>query len=441
MSPVLVFAAVGVALFVIVLLLYKQNLKICQPNEALIFSGRSTRLRDGRTVGYRVIKGGSAFRWPVIEQVDRLDLTNMVIELSVKGAYSKGGIPLNVMGVANVKIGGDEPVLNNALERFLGKRQEEIMLIAKETLEGNLRGVLATLTPEQVNEDKLKFAESLLHEAEHDLSKLGLILDTLKIQNVTDDAGYLSSLGRKKSAELQKQSLIAEANASAEAQQRAAKNEEETAIAQLEAEMKIAYAEAQRQIADAQTRKAALVAEEQATVAQLLAKAKAELEVQTARVEQVRRQLAAEVLEPAKAAVQAEESRAKGEAAKIIENGRAQAGAFRQLTQTWRQAGSGARDIMVLQKMDALVKSLLATLGDLNVDRLTVINSGPAGASPEGGSLPARALAFNEELKASMGIDLAGALQRFTNAPVTQPTLPAVPSDAARATRTLPKKG
>jgi flotillin len=409
----------GVLLFTVFLvaMLYKQNLKICQPSEVLIFSGRSTRKSDGRVLGYRVIKGGSAFRWPLIEAVDRLDLTNIPIELLVKGAYSKGGIPLNVQGVANVKIAGDDPTLFNAIERFLGRPQEQIQRIAKETLEGNLRGVLAALTPEQVNEDKIRFAESLLHEAELDLSKLGLVLDNLKIQNVTDDAGYLSSLGRKKSADLQKQSLIVEARAQAEAQIRAAKNEEETSVKQIDAQMRIAQAEAQRQVIDAKTKKDALVAEEQGTVAQLLAKARAEQDVQTARVEQIRRQLVAEVLEPAKASMAANEAKAKGEAAKIIENGRAVAQTFRQLAQTWKRSGPGAKDIMVLQKLEGLTGALLSTLGELKVDRLTVINGGAGGT----GSLGQKGLALNEELKATLGVDLAGALRRLSGTPEALP--------------------
>ena len=72
-------------------------------------------------------------------------------------------------GIANVKIAGEQPVLDNAIERFLGVDRARIMAIAKDTLEGNLRGVLATLTPEEVNQDKIKFAQSLLPEAEDDL--------------------------------------------------------------------------------------------------------------------------------------------------------------------------------------------------------------------------------------------------------------------------------
>ena len=102
------------------------------------------------------------------------------VHVEVRGAYSKGGIPLNIHGIANVKLPGEEPLLNNAIERFLGRAVADIRLIAKETLEGNVRGVLAQLTPEEVNEDKTRFAQSLLEEAEHDMNRMGLVLDNLK---------------------------------------------------------------------------------------------------------------------------------------------------------------------------------------------------------------------------------------------------------------------
>ena len=128
------------------------------------------------------------------------------------------------------------------------------MAIAKETLEGNLRGVLATLTPEEVNQDKIKFAQSLLTEAEDDLRRLGLELDTLKIQDVSDDVDYLDSIGRKQSAEVQKNALIAEARAKAESAVRSASNRRETELSKIEAQIATARAENARRLADAQTR-------------------------------------------------------------------------------------------------------------------------------------------------------------------------------------------
>ena len=207
-------------LFVIVffafcaLVVLRNLLYICGPNEVLIFSG-TTRGLEGKTVGYRIVKGGRSVRIPLLEKVDRVDLTNMIIEVAVTNAYSKGGIPLTVQGVANIKIAGHEPVHNNAIERFIGYTRKDIVQVAKDSLECNLRGVLSQLTPEQVNEDKIAFAEKLLEEAEHDLSKLGLSLDTLKIQNVSDEKGYLNSIGRKSSADLIMRSKVAETNARA----------------------------------------------------------------------------------------------------------------------------------------------------------------------------------------------------------------------------------
>ena len=95
------------------------------------------------------MKGGSSIRKPLLEKTFRMELTNMIIELRVTNAYSKGGIPLKVDGVANIKIAGEEPTIHNAIERLLGKSRQEVEKIARETLEGNLRGVLASLTPEQ----------------------------------------------------------------------------------------------------------------------------------------------------------------------------------------------------------------------------------------------------------------------------------------------------
>ncbi len=177
--------ATGIVLFVVSL---KALLYVCQPNEVLIFSGR--KARPGRK-GYRTIKGGYTLRTPFIERVDRLDLTNMIIELEARNAYAKGGIPIHVQGVANVKIAGHEPKLGNAIERFLGKGRPEVIAIARATLEGSLRGVLSTMTPEQLNEDRDLFNERLTQEAEQDMDALGLDVDNLKIQNITDDVKYL----------------------------------------------------------------------------------------------------------------------------------------------------------------------------------------------------------------------------------------------------------
>jgi flotillin len=418
-TVVTTLVAVAAVFGIVLLLVLKRLLYICQPNEALIFSGGQRASSDGRRLGYRIIKGGRAVRIPLFETVDRMDLTNMPIEVSVKGAYSKGGIPLNVHGIANLKVAGEQPVLDNAIERFLGVDRARIMSVAKETLEGNLRGVLATLTPEEVNEDKIKFAQSLLGEAEDDLRRIGLELDTLKIQDVSDDVGYLDSIGRRQSAEVQKRALIAEARSRAESAIRSASNRQETEISQLEAKLGTLRADNARRVTDAQTRGVALIAEARGQVSARLVRAEAELEVQKARIEQVRRQLQADVLAPARANKAAAEAAATGQASQIIEQGRATAAALDQIAASWRRAGSGARQVFLMQKVDALMRIVMGTVSDLKVRKLTVL--GGIGASGTPGALTGQIIAASEQLKSATGVDLLGSLQQRLTPPPGPP--------------------
>jgi flotillin len=384
-------------------------LEVCPPNEVLIFSGKGTQTPQGYK-GYREIKGGRAFRIPLIEKVDRLDLTNMIIEVSVGGAYSKGGIPLNIQGVANVKVGSHEPVLGAAVERLMGMNRALIMSMAKDVLEGNLRGVLSRLTPEEVNEDKLAFAEKLLEEAEHDLGKLGLVLDTMKIQNVYDDRGYLDSIGRKKSAQIIKSSRVAEAKAKASAILRDAENRQRARLQQIAAEESISVAKAERRVADAVTRSTAMVAEQEGQVNALVARAEAALEAEEARVEQVRIQLEADVIEPAQASMEAGIASAKGNSARILEEGRATVQVLEEMIAVWQQAGSNARDIFLMQKLNTVMESLVSTISDVRVDRITVLPSDNGS-----GGTARQAVRLVEELKGAIGVDLPQLLDAAAN--------------------------
>lgn len=390
----------------------------CAPNEVLIISGRSRREGE-RRYGYRLIKGGTGFRLPLIERVDRMDLTNMVIDVSAQNAYCKGGIPLTVQGVANVKIAGHEPVLNNAIERFLGRSRNEVMQIAKATLEGSLRGILSTMTPEQVNEDKILFAERLVHEVEADMTALGLVVDTMKIQNVHDEVKYLDSIGRKRGAEVVSQARIAEAKAKADSAVREAENMEREVQAQIQAQTETAKAEAQKRLTDVLTRRAALVAEEQAIVAAQVAQAEAEMEVQKARLEQVRAKLDADVIQPAIASAASAQEQAKAATASIIEDGRARSDALRQLAESWRRAGPNARDVVLTQKIEPIVRAVTDLVAETSIEKVTMIDSRAAGAD---GSLPVKALVLNEQFKQVLGVDLVEKLRKLGE---TKPAEPA----------------
>ena len=386
---------VGSILLLAAFLSVKHLLLIAGPNEVLVFSGRG---------GYKLLKGGRRLRIPLIEKVGHMDLTNMTVDVTVTNAYSKGGIPLTVQGVANLKVASHQPLLGHALERFLAMPRADLIQVAKDTLEGNLRGVLSQLTPEEVNEDKIAFAEKLLEEAEADLGKLGLALDVLKIQNVSDDVGYLDSIGRRTSAVLERTATIAEAEAKAESRLQDAAARMRARVAECEATIEIARAETARRVADAQTRREALVAKEVGEVSALLAKAKAEVAVQSARVEQVRRQLEADVLAQARASRDAKLADAKGQASQIIEEGKATAAVLEEMIKTWQSGGSSARDIFLMEKLEKVMTSLVGTIHGMKIDKMTVL--------PSAGGQGADAARLAEELKASVGVDVPGLLNR-----------------------------
>jgi len=408
MNLILIVGAVGVAVILLIVVIVARLTYICPPNEVLIFSG-GHRAVDGarRTVGYRLVQGGRGIRKPMVEIVDRMNLGNMSIDLRVTGAYSKGGIPLNVQGVANVKVSNQTSQLANAIERFLGRSRDEIMMVARETLEGNLRGVLATLTPEEVNHDRDKFAAELLHEADADLARLGLELDTLKIQHVSDDKGYLDSLGRQQSAELIMRSRISEAENQALSAERSAENQQTQEMARIDAEISKARAEAARRIGEARTRKDALIAEQRAEVLAQVAKSSADREVQKARLAQVRFQLIADKVKPAEARKAQMIAAARGSASRIIEEGKASAAAIRHLAQTWSGAGDNARQIFVAQKLTSLVQTLMGTVGDARIDKVTFIDQQLLGRNGAGGNFAVNAALTNEQLKSTLGVDIA----------------------------------
>ena len=370
--------AAGLWAFIILL---RQLYYICQPSEVLIFAGLRRRTGIGQTVGYRTVRGGSALRIPVLEEVMRLDLSNMIIDLRVENAYSKGGIPLNVSGVANIKISGDEPGIHNAIERLIGKSQDEIRHIAKETLEGNLRGVMSSLTPEQLNEDKVTFARTLLEEAEDDLQRLGLVLDTLQIQNISDDVRYLDSIGRKQLVELKRDSRIAEAEAKSQSAVKQAENQRITDLRRLDKDLAIATANAEKRTTDALTRRAALIAEVEASVGAELARAEAELPVQTERIKQVTEQLQADIVAPAESECQTMMAEAKGEAATIIEQGRSQADGLRDLVESLKRSGDDAKRLFLLQKLEPLLTMLSDTVQPVEVEEVSLVAEKSAGST------------------------------------------------------------
>ncbi len=349
---------------------------VCRPNEILIFSGRRRRTVDGRDVGFRIVRAGRALRMPLLERADRMDVTLVSVPMSVSGAYSEGGIPLNVSAIANVKVSSDPALVGNAIERFLGKSVGEIARVGKETLEGHLRGVLATMTPEEVNEDRLKFADRLSDEAGPDLAKLGLQLDTLKIQHVSDDRSYLGSLGRSRIAEVLREAEVAESDAV-----RAA----EKAEADAQARAKIAETQANASIQRQQNAARQLVAElllearseeERTGQAAAATRAEAEQSLHRQRAELERLRLTADVGVPAEIACRVQRLLAEGEAAAIAAKGEAVAESLDHLQQAWVDSGPHAADMVVVQHLDEVFSRATSAAARVHGKQVSLLDAG-----------------------------------------------------------------
>ncbi len=248
--PVLV-AGTLLAFFAALWLISRNYLKV-SPNAVAVLSGRKRKLPDGRVVGYRMVKGGAALRIPLLEKVEYLHLNVMTIPLEIKRAYTLKGVPVSVKAVANVKIRGDETSLQAAAERFLGMTHIEVQKVIFQTLEGHLRSILGTLTVEEVNSDRQSFAQKLTSEAAADLEKMGLGVDVLTIQEISDEEEYLNALGKRRTAEVKRDATIGEAEAMRDSKIKSAQAMQEGEKAKFQADAEIAQAQRDFAIRQAQ---------------------------------------------------------------------------------------------------------------------------------------------------------------------------------------------
>jgi flotillin len=415
-SAVVGGVAAGLAVLLVLMVIYRYLLQICRPNEILIFSGRNRRTDDGRTVGYRVVFGGRGVRVPVLETVRRMDVSLISVPIAVQGAYSEGGIPLNVHAIANIKVSTDPRFVGNAIERFLGKDRTEIARVVKETLEGHLRGVLATLTPEELNEDRLKFARQLESSAQPDLEKLGLELDVLKVQHIADDRNYLESIGRQRIAEILRNAEVAESDATRQAEQAEAAARARGEVAMTNAQAAVQRKQNELRQIGAEVDAEARAEEVRAEAAGQQARAEAELALQKIRGELEQLRLEADVTIPAEVDAQVRELFAAGQAASIAADGEAMARSLAEVAAAWRDSGGRAMDMFVLQHLDEIFASVAQAAQRVKVGEVNLIDGGDGKTIPAyAAAYPATMSALLEQVTKTLGIDIAKTITGTTN--------------------------
>ncbi len=408
-----VFIALGAVVAVLVLLaIYRSLVHIARPNEALVFSGLKVTLADGTTQPYRVLRQGERkMRIPILQRVDRMDMRLLPIDIVVQNAYSAGNIPLQIHAIANVKIHTDPGAIANAIERFLGRSLHEIQTVAQQTLEGAVREVIATLTPEQVNEDRLAFAEKLSLAAVDDLTKLGLQLDTLKIQTVSDDTGYLDSLGRPQIAGALRDAENAENIATQQTTRAQADASRRADVAKASAETQILEARNGLRQVQAELEGAAQSVEREAEAAAKTARATAEKELQRMRSELEQKRLQAEVTIPADIQREARAILSVGEAAPTAENGAAAVQVLAMMGEAWKAMGPQAKEIYVIQHLEEIVETVVSQLSDVTVDEVTVLDNGDGSAlAAYAATYPQMVATVMQALAQSTGVDVPAIL-------------------------------
>jgi flotillin len=204
-------------------LVVKWRYKKAGPDEALIVYGRRTllgrKLKDerGEIAGFRIVRGGGTFVLPATENYEVLSLRMMTLDLDLVHVYTVQGIPINVKAVAQVKVCSDLQHIRRAAEGFLGVPQDQIQSTIKETVAGHLRGIIGTLTVEELYRDQKRFQESVREEAHSDLEGMGFEFRSFVFREIQDDEGYLNALGQPKIQEALKNARVATASADREA--------------------------------------------------------------------------------------------------------------------------------------------------------------------------------------------------------------------------------
>ncbi|MGI9626090.1 MAG: flotillin family protein [Longimicrobiales bacterium] len=426
----LVAAGVLVFLVLFAIMAVRALIVIVPPNRAAVITGRNRQLNDGETVGYRSLSGGRTLRVPILEAVQHMNLETIPIEVSVNNAFSKGNIPLNVEAIANVKIASEpEWVFNNAVERLLGKTEAEVRTLAQDTLTGNLRGVLATLTPEEVNEDRLGFAKALAEDAGEDLGSLGFHLDVLKIQNVSDERGYLEAIGREKTAEAIRQAEIAEAKAEADTREAQADARKRAEVREASTAISVAEAQNELRVRQADLDRAGETAEKIARVKAAEAEVEAQKLLEMKRVERETQRLRADVVEPANAHREAALAQAEADAAPILERGKAQVEVLRRLYAEVQAGGDDAFAVFMAEKLPELLGIAVGAVEGVDIDRVVVMDGG--GGEGVSNALNQRvrgAYGTMEGVASVLGLDLEEVLKSAVGRETDGATVPPVPA-------------
>ena len=232
----------AIILLIFILIMVRAWYKVAKADQALVIVGKSQKGADGASSRISVITGGGALVNPLTQRAEMISLRARQIKMEPT-AQASNGVTVNVSGVALVKIGSDPEFVRRAAERFLSQ-DGAIEQFTTEQLEGALRGVVATLTVEQLMKDRQKLSDQIAEGIKSDLLAQGLILDSFQIQGITDKNGYIDALGATEVERVRREADVARINAAREVRARQIATDEQNLIEQTAFDKNSAAAEA-----------------------------------------------------------------------------------------------------------------------------------------------------------------------------------------------------
>ena len=409
-----------VAVLFVTLAAILKRYRRCPSDKILVIYGKTGRNATGSISSARCIHGGAAFIWPVFQDYAFLDLKPISIECNLTNALSKQNIRVDVPCRFTVGISTEPDVMTNAAERLLGLSIDSIQNIATDILLGQLRLVIATMDIEEINADRDKFLAAVSQNVEAELRKIGLKLINVNVTDIRDESGYIDALGKeaaakaindaKKSvAEQNRFGEIGKAEADRDKDIRIAETTRDTRIKTAEAnaiavegenqsKITIANSDAARREKEAEAARVAVAAEKVQAAKALEEAYKSERDAELARADREEATRKANIVVPAqiekeKAIIDAEAEaeqirrKAKGEAdaifAKMDAQARGvleiltkQATGFQQLVGAAQGDAQKAVLMMIADKLPDLVKTQVEAVKGINIDKVTVWDTG-----------------------------------------------------------------
>jgi flotillin len=403
---------------VAIVIFFAQRYKRCPPDKVMVVYGRTDKGKASRT-----IHGGAALVWPLIQDYAFLTLTPITINIDLRNALSLQNIRINVPSTFTIGVSTEKQIMANAAERLLGLKQNDIEEMAKEIIFGQLRLTVASLTIEQINQDRDAFLELTRKNVDTELQKVGLYLINVNLVDITDESDYIESIGKKAAATAVENARVDVANAErdgavgaaaanrtkeievaknlaeAEKGRKTAEADQRVYVGQQEALAVSGENSAKAEIAnsDADLAEAEASANQRAEVATAISEAeiqKAKFTEEEERLkasEIVREQIQKQQIEIA-AEAEAERQRriARGEADAILARYEAEASGVQKVLEAKAAGYQGlvnsaggdtkaAATLLMVEKIDQMVSAQVEAIRNLKIDSITVWDSGGDG--------------------------------------------------------------